>query len=55
MVGHEGEGKDTPRAANSGLTELFLQPFPVHVIAYDVLAAIAAGHQVVDRAGVLET
>ena len=39
---------------NSGLTELFLQPFPVHVIAYDVLAAIAAGHQVVDRAG-LET
>ena len=28
-----------------------LPPFPVDIIACDVLAAIAAGHQVVDRAG----
>jgi hypothetical protein len=55
VVGHDGERVNTPRAANSGLTELFLQPFPVYVIAYDVLAAVAAGHQVVDRATVLET
>ena len=39
----------------SHFTKLLLQPFPVDVIAYDVLAPVAAGHQVVDCDGVLET
>jgi hypothetical protein len=33
---------------------VFLEPIEVDVIAYDMLAAIAAGHEVVDRVRILK-
>jgi hypothetical protein len=54
VVGHDGESEYTPGTANCGFTEVFLKPITVDVIAHDVLAAVAAGHEVVDSARVLE-
>jgi tetratricopeptide (TPR) repeat protein len=45
---------DTPRAANRRLAEVFSKPAPIHVIAHDLLTAVAADREVVNRAGVLE-
>ena len=39
---------------NGGSTEVFLEPIAVDVIAYDVLTAVAAGHEVVDSVRILE-
>ena len=36
----------------SGFSELLFEAFPIDVIAHDVLPAVAAGHQVADRARV---
>ncbi|MFI5460461.1 MAG: hypothetical protein ACHRXM_34020 [Isosphaerales bacterium] len=44
-------GKDTHRAT---LVSIYLNPITVDVITHDVLAAVAAGHEVVDSARVLE-
>ena len=54
VIGHDDERVNTPRAAHRGFTELLFEAFPVGIIAYDVLTAVAADHQVVDRARVLE-
>jgi hypothetical protein len=40
--------------AHRGSPEMFLKAFAVDVIAYDILTAVAAGHEVVDRIGVPE-
>jgi hypothetical protein len=39
---------------DGGSTEVFLEPIAVDVIAYDVLTAVAAGHEVVDSVRILE-
>ena len=54
VVGHDGESVNTPGTANRGLPEVHLEAIAVDVIAYDILTAVAAGHEVVDRARVLE-
>jgi hypothetical protein len=54
MVGHDGEGEDTPGTPKRGSTEMFLKPISVDVIAHNVLPAVSAGHKVVDSVGVLE-
>ena len=54
VVGHDGEGVNPPGTANRGSPEMFLKALAVDVIAYDILTAVAAGHEVVDRIGVLE-
>ena len=54
VVGHDGESVNPPGTANRGSAEVFLKPIAVDVIAYDVLTAVAAGHEVVDRVRVLE-
>jgi hypothetical protein len=40
--------------ANRGFTHMFLEPVTVDVVAYNVLTAIAASHEVVDRARALD-
>jgi hypothetical protein len=54
MVGHDGEGVNPPGTANRDSPDMFLMPLAVDVIAYDILTAIAAGHELEDRIGVLE-
>jgi hypothetical protein len=54
VVGHDGERANTPDAPRGGSTQVDHQPIAVDVIAHDVLTAVAAGHNVVDRIWVLE-
>jgi hypothetical protein len=54
VVGHDGESVDAPTTAKRGFPEVFLKPIAVDIIAYNLLSAIAAGHEVVDCARVLE-
>jgi hypothetical protein len=54
LVGQEGKGIDLPEAATHGAAEVGLEPAVIVVIAGDVLPRIAAGHEVVDRAVVLD-
>jgi hypothetical protein len=54
VIGHDGECVNAPGAPKGGSTEVFSEPIAVDVIAYDVLPAIAAGHEVVDSARILE-
>ena len=54
VIGHDGERVNTPGTPNGGSTEVFLEPIAVDVIAYDVLTAVAAGHEVVDCVRILE-
>ena len=54
VIGHDDERVNTPGAAKRGLTKVFLKPIAVDVITYDVLTAVAPGHEVVDRARVLK-
>jgi hypothetical protein len=54
VVGHNGESADAPTMANRGFTHVFLEPVAVDVVAYSALTAIAASHEVVDRARVLD-
>jgi hypothetical protein len=54
VVGHDGESVDAPTTAKRGFAEVFLKPIAVDIITYNVLSAIAAGHEVVDCARVLE-
>jgi hypothetical protein len=53
VVGHDGKSVDAPTTAQRGFAEVFLKPIAVDIIAYNVLSAIAAGHEVVDCARVL--
>jgi hypothetical protein len=50
VVGHDGESVNAPNTAKRGFAEVFLKPIAVDIIAYNVLSAIAAGHEVVDCA-----
>ena len=54
VVGQEDEGIDLPGAAAHGAAEVVLEPAAVVVVAGDVLPPIAAGHDVVNRAVVLD-
>ncbi len=54
VVGHDREGVYAPATANRRLAEVFDKPITIDVIANDHLTAVAAGHKMVDRAGVLE-
>ena len=53
MVGHDGKSVDAPTTAQRGFAEVFLKPIATDIITYNVLSAIAAGHEVVDCARVL--
>jgi hypothetical protein len=55
MVGEDDEGIDPPGATDHGAAEGVLEPAAVVIIADDVLAVVAAGHDVVDRAGILQS
>ncbi len=55
MVAHDGEGIDAPATTKCRSTEVFQEPVAVEIIAYDHLPAVAAGHDVIDGIGVLET
>ena len=55
VVGKDHEGVDSPAATPGGPPQLLLEPVAVRVVAHDVLATVAAGHHVVDRAGVLDS
>ena len=54
VIGHDGERVNMPGTANRGSPEVFLEPIAVNVVAYDILTAVAAGHDVVDRVRALE-
>jgi len=54
VIGHDGERVNTRGTPNGGSTEVFLEPVAVDAIAYDVLTAVAAGHEVVDSVRILE-
>ena len=54
VVGQDHERVDSPTATPDRPTQLLLEAVAVLVITDDVLAAIAAGHHVVDRARVLD-
>jgi hypothetical protein len=54
VVGHDEKSVHPPGTAKRGSTEVFLNSIAVDVIAHDVLTAVAAGHEMVDSAGVLE-
>jgi len=54
VIGHDGERVNTPGTPIGGSTEVLLEPIAVDVIAYDVLTTVAAGHEVVGSAGILE-
>ena len=54
VVGHQDEGVDPPGAADRGAGEVVAEAGPVVVVADDILSAVAAGHEVVDGAGILE-
>ncbi len=54
MVGHDGESVHAPGTAKRGSTEVFLKPIAVLVVTYNILTAVDAGHEVVDRTRVLE-
>jgi hypothetical protein len=54
VIGHDGKSVDAPTTAKRGFAEVFLKPIAVDIIAYNVLPAIAAGHEAVDCARVLE-
>ena len=54
VVGEDHEGVDLPATTHRGAAQLLLEPVAVGVIADDVLAAVAAGHHVIDRARVLD-
>jgi hypothetical protein len=54
VIGHDHINVDPPRAAAHGPTEAVLQPLAVVVVANDVLAAVAAGHHVLDGGLVLQ-
>ena len=43
-----------PAAANRRLTKLFLKPIAINVVAHDVLTPITAGHDMINRIGVLK-
>jgi len=49
------ESINPPGAALHGPRQSSQQPLPVLIIAHDVLPAVAAGHEVVDRVGILDT
>ncbi len=48
------EGVNEPATANRRFAEVFDKPITIDVIANDDLTAVAASHEMVDRAGVLE-
>src|ERR1700677_2870089 len=54
VIGHDREGVDMPGAANRRLTKLFLKPIAINVVAHDVLPPITAGHDMINRVGVLK-
>jgi hypothetical protein len=54
VAGHDGKSVHAPTTAKRGFAEVFLKPIAVDVIAYNVLSAIAAAHEVVDCARLLE-
>ena len=54
VIGHDREGVDMPGAANRRLTKLFLKPIAINVVAHDVLTPITAGHDMINRVGVLK-
>ena len=53
VVGQDHEGVDLPATTHDGAAQLPLESIAIGVITDDVLAAVAAGHHVVDRARVL--
>jgi hypothetical protein len=54
VIGHDHESKYAPGTAKCSFTEVFLKPITVDVIAHDVLTAVAARHEMVDSARILE-
>jgi hypothetical protein len=50
MAGHDDERLNAPRTATRGTTEVFQQPITIDIIAHDVLAAVASGHEMADGA-----
>ena len=55
MVGHDHEGEHPPRAANGGPTQLLDETIAVGVISNDILTAVTTGHQMINRAGTLNS
>jgi hypothetical protein len=43
-----------PGTANRRLTKLLLKPIAINVVAHDVLTPIDAGHDTINRVGVLK-
>ena len=54
VIGRDGEGVNSPEAANRGSPEVFQESIAVDVIAYDILTAVAAAHNAVDCVSLLE-
>ena len=54
VVGLEDEGMDLPGTAAHGAAEVVLEPPAVVVVAGAVLPPMAAGHDVVNRAAILD-
>ena len=54
MIGQDHEREDLPRRAVDAPRQLIHEPLAVVVVADDVLAAVSTGHDMVDRAGVLD-
>ena len=54
MVGHDGERVNRPGTASRGSPKVHLEAIAVDIIADDILTAVAAGHEVIDRIGVLD-
>jgi hypothetical protein len=55
VIGHEAEGMDLPGGFGARFTKRFEEAFAVPVIFKDGFAAVAAVHNVVKGAGILDT
>src|SRR5688572_32983664 len=53
VVGHETEGVDLPAGPGAALSKRFEKGFPVVIILEDGLAAVAAAHDMINRALIL--
>ena len=55
MIRHEDVGVNLPSRLGASLVQCLDEPMPIHIILEDRLAPVAAIHQVVDRAGILDS
>ena len=53
MIGHDHEGEDSPRTPGRRPSQVIDKTVAISVIANDILPPVAAGHQVIDRTGIL--